>query len=512
MKSNPAHQKLLSALSTLKTMQDAGKIAIRSADLDRAHRESLVKNGFLRLIVKGWYMPARPGERDGSTTSWYASMLDFIKGYCTLRFKNNWYVSPEYSLFLYASKTTLPRQLVVHTPVGKNSLLNLPDQCSIFDYKAKCHIPSEKIHTIDGVRVLSLPLALTRISESFYANYAQDAQIVLLQLRDASDINRELLDGGHSVVAGRLAGALRAVGREDLANDVLATMRAAGFVVAESNPFLIRPPALTYTRIQSPYVLRIKLMWQTMREIVLDCFPIEPGMPSDVEDFMTAVEEKYQTDAYHSLSIEGYKVTDELIRKVATGDWNPDAETMDKDAQNAIAAHGYWLAHNAVKDTIRAILAGKNAGRAYTDDHSTWHRALFTPNVDAGILKPVDLAGYRSDKVFIRNAMHVPPSQEAVRDMMPELCNLLESEPSAAVRAVLGHFMFVYIHPYFDGNGRLGRFLMNAMLASGGYPWTIVKLENRQQYLEALEEASSRGEIRMFAKFIATMTEDGLFQ
>jgi Fic family protein len=43
-------------------------------------------------------------------------------------------------------------------------------------------------------------------------------------------------------------------------------------------------------------------------------------------------------------------------------------------------------------------------------------------------------------------------------------------EPS--VRAVLGRWLFDYIHPYMDGNGRMARFLMNTMLASGGYPWS----------------------------------------
>ena len=91
--------------------------------------------------------------------------------------------------------------------------------------------------------------------------------------------------------------------------------------------------------------------------------------------------------------------------------------------------------------------------------------------------------------------------------MMPELCNLLEKETLAAVRAVLGHFMFVYIHPYFDGNGRLGRFLMNTMLASGGYPWTVIRLETRGEYMEALEAASSHGDISKFAEFIANSME-----
>jgi Fic family protein len=90
--------------------------------------------------------------------------------------------------------------------------------------------------------------------------------------------------------------------------------------------------------------------------------------------------------------------------------------------------------------------------------------------VIAGILKPADLAGYRNGPIYIRRSMHVPPSPEAVRDLMPVFFELLAAETEPAVRVVPGHFMFVYIHPYLDGNGRMGRFLMNLMMASGGSP------------------------------------------
>jgi Fic family protein len=51
---------------------------------------------------------------------------------------------------------------------------------------------------------------------------------------------------------------------------------------------------------------------------------------------------------------------------------------------------------------------------------------------------------------------------------MPAFFELLREETEPAVRVVLGHFVFVYIHPYMDGNGRIGRFMMNLMMASGG--------------------------------------------
>ena len=93
---------------------------------------------------------------------------------------------------------------------------------------------------------------------------------------------------------------------------------------------------------------------------------------------------------------------------------------------------------------------------------------------------------------------------------MPLLFELLKNEEHAGVRAVMGHFVFVYIHPYMDGNGRIGRFLMNAMLASGGYPWTVIPLEEREQYMNALETASVNLDIKPFASFLAWLVQEGI--
>jgi Fic family protein len=106
--------------------------------------------------------------------------------------------------------------------------------------------------------------------------------------------------------------------------------------------------------------------------------------------------------------------------------------------------------------------------------------------------------------------MHVPLNREAVRDAMPAFFDLLLEEKDPAVRAVLGHFVFVYIHPYMDGNGRVGRFLMNLMMASGGYPWTVIPVADRKTYMEALEKASVGEDIVPFADFLAGLVKKGL--
>jgi Fic family protein len=135
---------------------------------------------------------------------------------------------------------------------------------------------------------------------------------------------------------------------------------------------------------------------------------------------------------------------------------------------------------------------------------------MFAPSVTAGLPKPADLAGYRNGPVYIRRSMHVPPNVEAVRDAMPVLFSMLTEDTEPAVRVVLGHFIFVYIHPYTDGNGRTARFLMNVMLAAGGYPWTVVPVERRAAYFAALEDASVRQNIVPFADFLAAVERDEL--
>lgn len=222
------------------------------------------------------------------------------------------------------------------------------------------------------------------------------------------------------------------------------------------------------------------------------------------------VEDIYVTDAYHSLSIERYQVTPELIERVRSGKWDSAASEDDRKQRDAMAARGYWQAFIRVKDSITKILEGANSGTVADRDHADWYRELFAPSVAAGILKPSDLAGYRIHQVYIGGSKHVPLNVETMREVMPLLFELLESEPEASVRAVLGHFIFVYIHPYMDGNGRTGRFLMNVMLASGGYPWTVIPVERRDAYMSALELASVTGDIRPFAKFIADLVSSAL--
>lgn len=502
-------EKLTDSLELLGDLQKKGIVAIRSADLPRVHRERLLKGGFLKEVMKGWYIPARPDESAGESTAWYACFWDFCAAYLHARFATKWCLSPEQSLLIHAGNRTVPEQLMVRSPGARNKVTSFPHDTSLLEVRSA--LPDEKdIVEVDGLRLYALSPGLIACGTSFFRQYPTDARTALAMVRDSSDVLERLLEGGHSTIAGRLAAAFRNIGRARIADDIVQTMRAAHYAVREDDPFEQAGPAVLGAREVSPYVNRLRLMWEDMRGAIIVRFPKAPGLPDDPERYLAHVEEKYVNDAYHSLSIEGYRVSPELIERVRSGTWNPDDKGADREHRNALAARGYWQAHQAVRESLHRVLRGENAGTVADEDHGTWYRKLFAPSVSVGLVRPGDLAGYRNGPVYIRRSMHVPPRYEAVRDMMPAFFDLLKAESEPSVRVVLGHFIFVYIHPYMDGNGRMGRFLLNLMLASGGYPWTVVPLERRDDYMAALEQASVGQDIGPFADFLAGLVKASL--
>ena len=463
-------ENLAKSLESLQKLQsENGAAAIRSKDLPRADRERLTKSGFLQEVMKGWYVPASPDETRGKSTAWYASYWKFCAAYLDERFDEEWRFSPEQSLALHAGSRKVPQQLIVHAVNGWNNVVKLPHNTSMLDVRTS--IPeNEDKDEIDGLRIYALEAALIAAAPTYFKQSPIDARAALSMLKSPSMLLSRLLDGGHSVIAGRLAGACRNIGRDHMADEIIATMTTAGYVVRETDPFENEMKLALPKREISPYVNRLNLLWQSMRQPVIEAFPEPPGLPEDTGEYMKIVDDVYVTDAYHSLSIEGYRVTPELIERVRSGKWNPDEVEADRAHHDAMAARGYWQAFQAVSKSVEKALGGKNAGEIASRDHSRWYRELFGPSVTAGILRASDLAGYRGGQVYIRGSMHVPMKREAVPDSMDAFFDLLTEEEHPAVRVVLGHFFFVYIHPYMDGNGRIGRFLMNVMLASGGYP------------------------------------------
>lgn len=104
-----------------------------------------------------------------------------------------------------------------------------------------------------------------------------------------------------------------------------------------------------------------------------------------------------------------------------------------------------------------------------------------------------DFAGrFRTSGVRIAGANFVPPNALKVSDLITELIQWVnDPELDIVIASTLFHHRFVWIHPFFDGNGRTVRLLFNLLLMKEGYPPAIILKNDRKKYYEALNQANN---------------------
>ena len=481
----------------------APKGVVKSAALQRGDREILRRAGYLRDIVKGWYFLVRPGLNAGESTAWYASFWNFIETYLAERFAADYCLSAVASLELHSGVNTVPRQVIAVTAHGGKTLLNLPHETSLLVYQDAKSLPQE-VAMVNGLRVMPLPLALCRLPPVYFRANPVNAELALRALPDVGTLIRLILDMRSPTLASRFAGAFSFLGDDRKAKAIETAAQAVGLQVKRENPFDRDAAVLaSFANPISPYAGRIEVLFRLMRGPVIEAFKdIKPKVIRSADACMRRIDDAYVNDAYNSLSIEGYQVNPELIRRIRMGQWNPDGDPRDEASRNAMAAKGYLEAFILVKESIRAALGGKDAAGVACDGYQDWYRALFSETVKAGLMEAGRLAGHRNGPVFIRSSRHVPPPATGVTDAVEALFRCLKDEEHPGVRGVLGHWLFGYIHPFMDGNGRIARFLMNVMLTTAGYPWTIVRTTHRAAYMAALEAASTQSNIVPFTRFV----------
>ncbi|MGH6958322.1 MAG: cell filamentation protein Fic, partial [Caulobacteraceae bacterium] len=115
-------------------------------------RELLLKHGFLQEVIKGWYIPARPGAGPGESTAWYTSFWDFCRDYLTERFGSEWALTPEQSLVLQAGNTSVPTKLLVRAKGAHNQVTNFIHGTSLFEGAHTLPEPDDAVQ-MNGLRL-----------------------------------------------------------------------------------------------------------------------------------------------------------------------------------------------------------------------------------------------------------------------------------------------------------------------------------------------------------------------
>jgi len=196
------------------------------------------------------------------------------------------------------------------------------------------------------------------------------------------------------------------------------------------------------------------------------------------EDF--ALEFTYDTNRIEgsTLSLED---TRRLLERGITPAARPLNDILETQKHATIVRR---LIHNLEPITLSRLLG--------------WHKELFSET------KP-DIAGRLRDfEVRIRGSQHVPPSALEVRPMLLELIRWSTRASTKIHPVELSaefHFRFEHIHPFGDGNGRIGRLAMNSLLAQRDFPMLNILYARRRGYYRALELSSLRGDARPFLRW-----------
>ena len=183
-----SHVKLASSLAQLERLQNEGRRVFRSDEFSRLHRERLIKQGFVREVIKGWLISSSPDADANDTTPWHASFWEFCISYCTNRFGEAWHLSPEQSLLIHAERTAVPQQVIIHSTRGSNNRVELLFNTSMYDLKRKEMPPSAEVVIRDGLRLYVPEAALVKVPDAFFTRNPLEARVVLSGIRNATGL------------------------------------------------------------------------------------------------------------------------------------------------------------------------------------------------------------------------------------------------------------------------------------------------------------------------------------
>lgn len=203
-----------------------------------------------------------------------------------------------------------------------------------------------------------------------------------------------------------------------------------------------------------------------------------------------------RSEALASSRIEGLEISHRRAARALS-----DSETADETSRSVIAN---------IRAMERAVALASEPRSITLDDILVVHDTLMVlprERRHAGRLREEQNWIGTSDSP--RDAEFVPPPEDRVRDLMTDLLSFLDRDDlSPVAQAAVSHAQFETIHPFVDGNGRVGRALIHAVLRRGNVatrfvpPVSVVFATNRSRYVDGLT-AFRRGDIDAWTMFFA---------
>ena len=233
-------------------------------------------------------------------------------------------------------------------------------------------------------------------------------------------------------------------------------------------------------------------------------------LPSDV---VGRIEQKLRIESnYHSNAIEGNSLTLGETRSLILHGLTAHGKSM----RDHLDIEGHDEAVKAIED---AVESKEELNEVFIRN---LHRMLLREPYEIDAQTPdgrptkrlITIGNYKTQPNNVRTStgeIYYFTAPDQVKPAMSDLMDWYRKAESQGqhpiVIAATYHYRFVRIHPFDDGNGRMARLLMNMILIRHGYTVAIVPIQERNRYIESLEQADKSEDLTEFIGYVAGCCE-----
>ncbi|NBA87417.1 Fic family protein [Emticicia sp. CRIBPO] len=224
---------------------------------------------------------------------------------------------------------------------------------------------------------------------------------------------------------------------------------------------------------------------------------------SDTEELRPGYERLFQKKTLLESGRPLPSIALQKIRENLSLEWTYNSNSIEGNSLSLretqmILEEGVTIKGKSLREHFEAHNHDKAIDYLYTlIDRNYELRGIDILNLHGLVLRSIedDFAGrIRNGGVRINGANFVPPNAQKVSGLLDELIDYVNRNPdhlNDIELATIFHHKFVWIHPFFDGNGRTVRLAMNLLLMRKGFPPAIILKTDRKKYYEALNQANN---------------------
>lgn len=486
----------------LKDKLDEGRIVFEKTEISTQEYNYLKNNSFIVDLYSKYFFVKKDDQTE--TEAFALLYWKIIIQFLNLRFPSDdnnpaWYLVGKYPYDFLIDQVCIPsvnEQITIQTKMTSNTTIKLFNEHTILAVQDRNFEEKTIIkHNIFGDYINLLKFEYLIISSSKVQYELFESNIVAFLKNQDFDFDylMEYFKRHKSpVLLARFIGALRQVDEQVQALKFENLYKEYGFKKGIENPF---SRIYKVQKSSKPsFVTRFSLSMQAAKEYLKTIdLPVQLSAPID----SNAIDQLTADDAYHSLTIEGYEVTKEIILKMQ------DGTEVDSDLKNKSATKGFLRVLGFIKQ-LQVI--DFHFDNSLTEE--IWTN-LWSPSINAGLFKH-EVNIYRNHMVSIRGSQSVPPGHEKIHYLLEEFYNHANDFDNGLAQGIFLHFFYVWIHPHNDGNGRISRFLMNLAFIHDKYKWLTIPVYERNHYFKALEKSQVQDDISCFADFILDLYKKDL--